>query len=199
MRVLRSGSEDFTVREASGESGFGFDFCFVGDGGAGSSSLEGVAGFKGSEVKARGAEMADMTPPKADLKRRKLSSGGEDASRGMAASACFVACSSFCLLASSAFLDCCCNRSRTGVDCRSLRAARAFVTDTEDAVGVPRRAPGIPLFSARLLAIEDWGSLRREGARVGEEVLGGGEVVLFGAAFEGGESAEASKAWGEAS
>ena len=59
--------------------------------------------------------------------------------------------------------------------------------ETDEAVGVPLRAPGIPLFSARLLAMEDWGNRRREGARVvaaeGEEVLadwvrGGGDPVV---------------------
>jgi hypothetical protein len=36
----------------------------------------------------------------------------------------------------------------------------------------------MPLFSARLLAMDDCGSLRREGARVGDEVDGEGDSVL---------------------
>lgn len=38
---------------------------------------------------------------------------------------------------------------------------------------MPLRAPVMPLFSARLLAIDECGRRLREGARVGDEVLGG--------------------------
>lgn len=60
-----SGTEDLTVREASGDEfrDLAFDvFSVLGDSGAG----VGGVGFSGSEVNARGAEMADMTPPKAE-------------------------------------------------------------------------------------------------------------------------------------
>lgn len=79
------------------------------------------------------------------------------------------------------------------MDGRSLRVARAFVTDTGVALGVPLRGPGMPRFSARLLAMEDCGSRRRDGARVGEEVEG--EEVLSAEPFGGGEAVADSGAW----
>jgi hypothetical protein len=62
MRAARSGTEDLTVREASGDEfrDLAFDAFSVSGAGVGG------VGFSGSEVNARGAEMADMTPPKAE-------------------------------------------------------------------------------------------------------------------------------------
>lgn len=51
------------------------------------------------------------------------------------------------------------------------------MTDTGEDVGVPLRAPVMPLFSARLLAMDECGRRLREGARVGEEALEGGDVA----------------------
>ena len=65
IKAAMSGMEDLTVREASGEelrdlalgafSVWGGSWAGVGGG-----------GLSGSEVNARGADMADMTPPKAE-------------------------------------------------------------------------------------------------------------------------------------
>jgi hypothetical protein len=65
MRAARSGTEDLTVREASGEELRDLAveaFSVLGGSGAG----VGGVGLSGSDVNARGAEMADMTPPKAE-------------------------------------------------------------------------------------------------------------------------------------
>lgn len=65
IRAARSGTDDLTVREASGDElrDFALDgFSAFGESGAG----VGGVGFRGSEVKAKGAEMAEMTPPKAE-------------------------------------------------------------------------------------------------------------------------------------
>jgi hypothetical protein len=64
IKAARSGTEDLTVREASGDRGLDLAFGIFSLGG----SATGVAGvgFSGSEVKASGAEMADMTPPNAE-------------------------------------------------------------------------------------------------------------------------------------
>lgn len=64
--------------------------------------------------------------------------------------------------------------SRTGVEACSLRLASAFVTETAALVGVPRRGP-MPRASARLLAMDDCGRRRREGARVGDVAEVGGD------------------------
>ena len=65
IKAARSGTEDLTVREASGDElrdlVFGV-FSVCGDSGAG----VGGVGFSGNDVNARGADMADMTPPKAE-------------------------------------------------------------------------------------------------------------------------------------
>jgi hypothetical protein len=66
--------------------------------------------------------------------------------------------------------DCCARRSRTGVDGCSLGAAVVLGT-LADGPLVALLALGIPRFSARLVAIEDWGSLRRDVGGVGEDVL----------------------------
>jgi hypothetical protein len=63
------------------------------------------------------------------------------------------------------------------------------VTDTGEEVGVPLRAPGMPLFSAKLLAMEECGRRRREGARVGEVVFDEGEVARDVEALGGGLAA----------
>jgi hypothetical protein len=89
-------------------------------------------------------------------------------------------------LLESLFRDCCARRSRTGVDGCSFLPAKtpdrltAVPLDVLFALGMPR-------FSARLVAIEDWGSLRRDVGGVGEDVVveevrdvdnfGGAEVV----------------------
>ena len=70
MRAARSGTEDFTVREASGEAlrDWGLDFeleALAVRGGSGAGAGVGGVGLRGSDVKASGAEMAEMTPPKA--------------------------------------------------------------------------------------------------------------------------------------
>jgi hypothetical protein len=65
MRAARSGTDDLTVREASGDELGDLSleaFSVLGGSGAG----VGGAGLRGSEVKARGADMAEMTPPKAE-------------------------------------------------------------------------------------------------------------------------------------
>jgi len=85
---------------------------------------------------------------------------------------------SFFVLEASAFRDWRSNRSRTGVEGVLLRVPRALVADTGERVEFPLREAGIPLFSARLLAMDDWGSLRREGARVGDVVDRVGDEVL---------------------
>jgi hypothetical protein len=73
-------------------------------------------------------------------------------------------------LLESTFRDCCARRSRTGVDGCSFLPA-----DTPDRLpAVPLNvlfALGMPRFSARFVAIEDWGSLRRDTGGVGEEVF----------------------------
>jgi hypothetical protein len=71
-----------------------------------------------------------------------------------------------------------------------------LVTDTDDAVGVPLRAPGIPLFSARLLAIEEFGRRRCVGALVGDEVLAGGETALAREDLVGGGGVASSEGCG---
>ena len=76
--------------------------------------------------------------------------------------------------------------------CLTFRDASAFVTETCEVADVPRRAPGMPLFSARLLAIDDCGSLRREGARVGDDVFG--EDVRAAGTFGGGEEVFSERA-----
>jgi hypothetical protein len=64
IRAARSGTDDLTVRKASGDrvldAAFGVFSLGV--------SATGVAGagLSGSEVNASGAEMADMTPPNAE-------------------------------------------------------------------------------------------------------------------------------------
>jgi hypothetical protein len=52
-------------------------------------------------------------------------------------------------------------------------------------------ALGIPRFSARLVAIEDWGSLRRDVGGVGEDVVD--EDVRDDSVFGGGKTAEDSE------
>jgi hypothetical protein len=47
----------------------------------------------------------------------------------------------------------------------------------------------MPLFSARLLAIDECGRRLREGARVGDEVLDGGDVARGVEVLGGGEDA----------
>lgn len=71
--------------------------------------------------------------------------------------------------AASALRECWARRSRTGVDACSWRAAVALDVLTEAAL-LARFALGMPRFSAKLVAIDDWGSLRRDvGAAGGEE------------------------------
>ena len=73
-------------------------------------------------------------------------------------------------LLESAFRDCCAKRSRTGVDCCSVLLPEA----PEKFTAVPLEvlfALGMPRFSARLVAIEDCGSLRRDVGGVGEDVF----------------------------
>jgi len=65
IKAARSGTEDLTVLDASGECVRdlvleGFSSLGVSDTGVG------AEGLRGREVKARGALMADMTPPKAE-------------------------------------------------------------------------------------------------------------------------------------
>lgn len=65
MREARSGTDDLTVREASGDELRDLDLDDFSSF-SGSAAGAGGVGLSGSEVKARGAEMADMTPPKAE-------------------------------------------------------------------------------------------------------------------------------------
>jgi hypothetical protein len=65
IREARSGTEDLTVRDASGDRVRGLvldDLSSLGGSGAGADAV----GFRGREVKASGAEMAEITPPKAE-------------------------------------------------------------------------------------------------------------------------------------
>jgi hypothetical protein len=94
---------------------------------------------------------------------------------------------SFLGLMVSALRDCRSSRSRTGVDGASLRLPKGLVTDGGETADVPLRKPGMPLFSARLLAMDDCGSLRRESARAGGEVDGEGDKALAEALPAGGE------------
>lgn len=64
--------------------------------------------------------------------------------------------------------ECWARRSRTGVDGWSWRAAVAFELLTAGAA-VALFALGMPRFSARLVAMDDWGSLRRDVGGVVEE------------------------------
>jgi hypothetical protein len=75
-------------------------------------------------------------------------------------------------LLESALHDCCARRSRTGVDSCSFRPGKVPDAFT-DAPLVVLFALGIPRFSARLVAIEDWGSRRRDVGGVGEDVVEG--------------------------
>ena len=68
-----------------------------------------------------------------------------------------------------------------------MRLARALVTETGAVVGGPLFAPGIPLFSARLLAMDECGSLRRDGVWVVTPAFAGGDAVLEGVDLVGGE------------
>jgi len=65
MREARSGTEDLTVRAASGECVLLFVFEALTSLDGSTTGVE-VRGLRGSDVKARGADMADMTPPKAE-------------------------------------------------------------------------------------------------------------------------------------
>jgi hypothetical protein len=65
MRAARSGTDDLTVLEASGECVLDLPldvFASLG----GSETGVGAVGLSGRDVKARGALMAEMTPPNAE-------------------------------------------------------------------------------------------------------------------------------------
>lgn len=65
MSAARSGTDDLTVRDASGDCALDFDlraFSSLG----GSCTGVGAMGFSGREVKAKGALIADITPPNAE-------------------------------------------------------------------------------------------------------------------------------------
>jgi hypothetical protein len=78
------------------------------------------------------------------------------------------------------------------VDGCSLRPAAAPGTFAEAPL-VVLFALGIPRFSARLVAIEDWGSLRRDVGGVGEDVLGADVDVRDDDVFAEGETVRASE------
>lgn len=67
--------------------------------------------------------------------------------------------------------ECWARRSRTGVEGWSWRAAVAFELLTAGAA-VALFTLGMPRFSARLVAMDDWGSLRRDVGGVVEEAAG---------------------------
>jgi hypothetical protein len=73
-------------------------------------------------------------------------------------------------LLESAFRDCCARRSRTGVDSCSFLPGKVPDAFANAPLAV-LFALGIPRFSARLVAIEDWGSLRRDVGGVGDDVV----------------------------
>jgi hypothetical protein len=81
----------------------------------------------------------------------------------------------------SALRDCCASRSRTGVAPCSSRLPIAPATFTAVPL-VVLRAVGMPRFSARLLAIEGCGSLRRDVGGVGDSV--DEEMLLLVTLFE---------------
>jgi hypothetical protein len=64
IRAARSGTDDLTVRDASGDRVLDFVFGFSSFGG--SAAGAGGVGFKGRDVNASGAEMVEMMPPKAE-------------------------------------------------------------------------------------------------------------------------------------
>jgi hypothetical protein len=94
----------------------------------------------------------------------------------------------------SPFRDCCARRSRTGVD--GVDGCSFLPTESPDTfTAVPldvRFALGMPRFSARLVAIEDWGSLRRDVGGVGED--GFAEEVRGVEAFDEADVVEESEA-----
>jgi len=65
IRAARSGTEDLTVLEASGECGRDLVLDDVSSLGVSDTGV-GADGLSGREVKASGALIADMTPPKAE-------------------------------------------------------------------------------------------------------------------------------------
>ena len=92
----------------------------------------------------------------------------------------------------SAFRDCCASRSRTGVEACSLLAAIAPDAFTAVLL-VVLFTLGMPRFSARLLAIEDCGSRRRDVGGAGEDV--DEDEVRFVETLGEGDVTEASPAW----